>query len=173
MAPGNPAPAARARPVEFEKTPASAYGGGKAEPAPVPAVQAPPVEFEKTPASAFGGAEVAPAPAPAAAVAQHPPQGTLISTQNEAAELRRRIANPGIPEPEPEIEMDLEELDEVAEPTHGQFVPEAAPRVPPRGSSPAVPRAAEVEVPIDIEVAPGTTRVSLNIRLVLNLKPRR
>jgi hypothetical protein len=30
----------------------------------------------------------------------------------------------------------------------------------------------EVEVPIDIEVAPGTTRVSLNIRLVLNLHKR-
>ena len=30
----------------------------------------------------------------------------------------------------------------------------------------------EVEVPIDIEVAPGTTRVSLNVRLVLNLHRR-
>jgi len=30
----------------------------------------------------------------------------------------------------------------------------------------------EVEVPIDIEVAPGTKRVSLNVRLVLNLHKR-
>jgi hypothetical protein len=29
-----------------------------------------------------------------------------------------------------------------------------------------------VEVPIDVEVAPGTTRVRLNLRLVLNLKRR-
>jgi hypothetical protein len=34
------------------------------------------------------------------------------------------------------------------------------------------PRPAEVEVPIDIELAPGTTRVNLTLRLVLNLKQR-
>jgi hypothetical protein len=142
-----------------------------AAPVPAPAALPPPVAFEETPASAFG-APLTPAPA---AVAEHPPHGTLITTQTEAAELRRRIANPGIPEPDAEIEMDLEELDEVSEPTHGKLVPEAHPAAaaPPPEPPPAVGRAAEVEVPIDIEVAPGTTRVSLNLRLVLNLKPRR
>jgi signal recognition particle receptor subunit beta len=139
---------------------------------PAPAAPFPPVEFEKTPASAFGAALST--PAPPAALAEHPPQGTLISSQDEAAELRRRIANPGIPEPEVEVEMDLEELDEVSEPTHGELVPEAPPAAaPPAEPPPVVGRAAEVEVPIDIEVAPGTTRVSLNLRLVLNLKSRR
>jgi hypothetical protein len=140
------------------------------------------VEFEKTPVSTFGaGVAVSPAPPPAAG---HDPQGTLVSSQNEADELRRRIANPGIPEEE--VEMDLEELDEVADPTHARLVPEALAPPPPSPPAPAPPtpappapaadspagRATEVEVPIDIEVAPGTTRISLNLRLVLNLKPR-
>ena len=30
----------------------------------------------------------------------------------------------------------------------------------------------QLEVPIDIEIAPGTSRVHLNLRLVLNLKRR-
>jgi hypothetical protein len=37
---------------------------------------------------------------------------------------------------------------------------------------PEMAGATEVEVPIDIEVAPGTSRVSLNIKLLLNLRRR-
>ena len=46
------------------------------------------------------------------------------------------------------------------------------PRRPSRSSSPERSGATEVEVPIDIEVAPGTTRISLNIKLMLSLRRR-
>jgi chorismate mutase len=119
------------------------------------------VEEDHTPVATFG------APPPESPpIGRHDPQGTLVSSRNEADELRRRIANPGIPEAE--VEMDLEEIDEV--PTHATLVP--APPEPEPEPTPAVARTTEVEVPIDIEVAPGTTRISLNLRLVLNLKPR-
>jgi hypothetical protein len=69
--------------------------------------------------------------------------------------------------------MDLEEIQELDHPTHGKIVPQrpaetAAPEplLQPEGGT------TEVEVPIDIEVSPGTTRVSLNVRLVLNLHRR-
>ncbi len=160
---------------------------------PAPAASLPPVVvYEDTPAAAYGQP-----PPRKAAVAAHDPQGTLVSSRDEADELRRRIANPGIPEAE--VEMDLEEIDELAEsrpmaapPVSAPFSPGtappspapvlpappaagspvAAPRVqaaPPLGSRVAPPPT-EVEVPIDVEVAPGTTRVRLNLRLVLNLK---
>jgi hypothetical protein len=149
---------------------------------------------EDTPAAAYGQ------PLPQrSVVAGHDPQGTLVSSQNEADELRRRIANPGIPEAE--VEMDLEEIDEVTESrpmaapaASAPFSPGTAPpspapvlSVPPAAGSPvtappvdaappvasrAAPAPTEVEVPIDVEVAPGTTRVRLNLRLVLNLKRR-
>jgi signal recognition particle receptor subunit beta len=137
------------------------------------------VDDEHTPISGFG--QPVPSRAP---VSGHDPQGTLVSSRNEADELRRRIANPGIPEAE--VEIDLGEADDQADPTHARFVPPppdpypsstpAATPPPPR--SPAPPplaeegsaEATEVEVPIDIEVEPGTTRVSLNLRLILNLK---
>jgi hypothetical protein len=120
-------------------------------------------------------------------VSGHDPQGTLVSSRNEADELRRRIANPGIPEDE--VEMDLGETGADAHPTHVSFVPSLPPRpsrpapvpTPPPAPTPTPPaeepsdQATEVPVdievePIDIEVRPGTTRVSLNVRLVLNLK---
>ena len=148
----------------------------------------PPVEVEdveEIPAPAFR------APLPKRVV-RPDPQGTLVTTRSEADELRRRIANPGIPEPE--IEMDLEEIEEVADTTHGRFAPgppaATPPPAPPRATRPPTPAPApavtpappprampspppaEVEVPIDIEVAPGTTRVRLNLRLVLNLTRR-
>jgi mutual gliding-motility protein MglA len=160
-------------------------------PAGAPSSGLPSVEFEESeelPAPALR------TPAPRQAVPRDP-EGTLVTTRNEADELRRRIANPGIPDVE--VEMDLEEIDEIADSTQGGLVPEppapaappAAPRttrppasspaVPPRTTTPTPsPRAtpspppAEVEVPIEIEVAPGTTRVRLNLRLVLNLKRR-
>jgi hypothetical protein len=76
--------------------------------------------------------------------------------------------------PGEDLEMDLEEIQELDHPTHGKLVPR---RPPPETRAPEPifhPDAGttEVEVPIDIEVAPGTTRVSLNIRLVLNLNRR-
>ena len=109
-----------------------------------------------------------PARAPAAG---HRPQTTLVTKHDEAAELRRTIGSPGMPAEE--IEMDLEEIQELDHPTHGKLVSS-------RATETAAPEpvlhpdagTTEVEVPIDIEVAPGTTRVSLNIRLVLNLHKR-
>jgi len=137
-----------------------------------PAVGLPPVVVqEDTPVATYGQ------PVPQRSVVEgHDPQGTLVSSQNEADELRRRIANPGIPEAE--VEMDLEEIDEVTESrpmaapaVSAPFSPGTAPPSPaPLVSAPPAPT--EVEVPIDVEVAPGTTRVRLNLRLVLNLKRR-
>jgi len=116
--------------------------------------------------------QAARAPAPAARpVAAQRPQNTLVTKQDEAAELRRGIASPGIPADD--LEMDLEEIQELDHPPHPR-------RVPPRTPDTAAPEpvlhpeagTTEIEVPIDIEVAPGTTRVSLNVRLVLNLHKR-
>ena len=75
--------------------------------------------------------------------------------------------------PSDDLEMDLEEIQELDHPAQGR----PAPRRPVETAAPEPilhPEAGttEVEVPIDIEVAPGTTRVSLNIRLVLNLNRR-
>ena len=187
-----PAPPRAAPPVAVAPPPAPA-------PAPAPnllgdpaveveepvASARPMVIHEDTPASAYG----APIPQPSAVIA-HDPQGTLVSSRDEAAELRRRIANPGIPEPE--IEMDLEEIDELPDHRSASHVPmPAAPVTPPPTPPPAISSApppaaapapavaapapataetAEVEVPVDIEIAPGTTRLRLNLRLVLNLK---
>jgi hypothetical protein len=148
-----------------------------------PASLPPVVVQEDTPAAAYGQ------PLPQrSVVAGHDPQGTLVSSRDEADELRRRIANPGIPEAE--VEMDLEEIDEVAESRPGtapSFVPPGPgtappspapvlspppPAVSPGTPPPTGPNPTEVEVPIDVEVAPGTTRVRLNLRLVLNLRRR-
>ena len=104
-------------------------------------------------------------------IAAHRPQTTLVSSQDEAAELRRRIASPGLTE---EVEMDLEEIDDFDHPTHASFVP-------PEGTDTTAPEpvlrpepasSTEVEVPIDIDIAPGTARISLNIKLQLNLRRR-
>jgi hypothetical protein len=131
------------------------------------------IDVEATPAAALypgtpGGARGA-----AAAPAARPtPESTLRTSRNEAEELRRRIATPGIPDEE----IDLEEIHdgESAASSGGRLVlaPESAVEPPdavmqpePEGASEA-----EVEVPIEIEVAPGTTRVSLTLKLVLFLK---
>jgi hypothetical protein len=103
-------------------------------------------------------------------VRKHDPEGTLVSRRNEADELRRRIANPGIPEPEGE--MDLEEIVEVGAAPGVALEVEAPEVVSPPSPPPPVEPPTEVEVPIDIEIAPGTSRVHLNLRLVLNLKRR-
>jgi hypothetical protein len=72
------------------------------------------------------------------------------------------------------MEMDLEELEELeAHPPRPKPAPRAAhdtaapePALQPDRSG------TEIEVPIDIEVAPGTTRITLNVKLVLNLRRR-
>jgi signal recognition particle receptor subunit beta len=193
-----PAPPRAAPPPAPGFTPGGAedpLGDLAVEPAvAAPAAAAPPVVVqEDTPAAAYGQ------PVPQqGAVATHDPQGTLVSSRDEADELRRRIANPGIPEadeadelrrrianpgiPEADVEMDLEEIVEVAAPAAPISPAPVLPAPPPPTRSPVTappeaPAAApvaptEVEVPIDLEVAPGTTRVRLNLRLVLNLKRR-
>jgi signal recognition particle receptor subunit beta len=111
------------------------------------------------------------APAARQPVAGHRPQNTLQTKRDEASELRRAIAAPGMPADD--LEMDLEEIQDFDHPTHGRLLPKHSPETtapepilhPEAGTT-------EVEVPIDIEVAPGTTRVSLNVRLVLNLHRR-
>jgi hypothetical protein len=76
--------------------------------------------------------------------------------------------------PTDELEMDLEEIHELEHPTHGRVsAPRAAETAAPEPILHPEPATTEVEVPIDIEVAPGTTRVSLNVRLVLNMHRRR
>jgi hypothetical protein len=104
-------------------------------------------------------------------IAAHRPHSTLVSSQDEAEELRRRIASPGLSE---DVEMDLEEIDDFDHPTHASFVPPQVtdttapePQLHPEAAS-----TTEVEVPIDIDVAPGTSRISLNIKLLLNLRRR-
>ena len=99
------------------------------------------------------------------------PQQTLQTRRDEASELRRAISAPGMPSDD--LEMDLEEIHELEHPTHGRVSPGRAfetnapePIFQPEAGT------TEVEVPIDIEIAPGTTRVSLNVRLVLNLNKR-
>jgi len=111
------------------------------------------------------------APAARQPAASQRPQNTLQTRRDEASELRRAISAPGMPADD--LEMDLEELQDFDHPTHGKLLPKHSPETtepepilhPEAGTT-------EVEVPIDIEVAPGTTRVSLNVRLVLNLHRR-
>ena len=137
-----------------------------ASPASLPLVV---VDEEHTPAAAMGVTDPAPG-----SVKTHDPEGTLISKRNEADELRRRIANPGIPEAEAEaeIEMDLDEIVEVDDGLPGGLDVGTPPPLTGPSTAPAPARPTEVEVPIEIEVAPGTSRINLTLRLVLNLKPR-
>jgi signal recognition particle receptor subunit beta len=105
-------------------------------------------------------------------LASHRPHSTLVSSRDEADELRRRIATPGYAADE--VEMDLEEIEDFDHPTHAKLVPGHPPETaaPEPVLQPEAGGATEVEVPIDIEVAPGTTRISLNVKLVLSLRRR-
>jgi signal recognition particle receptor subunit beta len=168
---GSPSPAA----LRAALTPRPPVGTPGSRPQPAPAAPAPAAPRPATPS--FSSTR--------APVASQKPQTTLVGKQDEAAELRRVIGAPGMPSEE--IEMDLEEIQELDHPTHGKVVssrstetaapepvlhPDAAVLHPDGAVLHSDAGTTEVEVPIDIEVAPGTTRVSLNIRLVLNLHKR-
>ena len=164
--PAGPSPAPAAPFVDGEEE--DLLGDLAVEPAPPASAAALPlivVDEEHVPAAALGVS-----PSGDSGVRKHDPEGTLVSRRNEADELRRRIANPGIPEAE--VEMDLEEIVELGDTAPDSLGAEAREVVSGPSTSPAVARPTEVEVPIDIEVAPGTNRVSLTLRLVLNLKRR-
>jgi signal recognition particle receptor subunit beta len=167
-------------PIEFdEDTP---VGSDYPVPAPARPPNQPPVRPATPPPVRPAPAPPPARPAPAAParapaqpsrppIAAHRPQTTLVSNRDEADELRRRIAAPGLSE---DVEMDLEEIQEFDHPTHAKLIPGHATdtTAPEPLLRPEVAGATEVEVPIDIEVAPGTTRVSLNIKLLLSLRRR-
>jgi hypothetical protein len=91
-----------------------------------------------------------------------------VSSRDEADELRRQIAGPEMAE---DVEMDLEEIEDFDHPIPAEFVPgrpEDTTAPEPLLRPDVTPT--EVELPIDIEVAPGTTRINLNIKLLLNLR---
>jgi hypothetical protein len=95
-----------------------------------------------------------------------------VSSRDEGDELRRHISTPGVHTDA--AEMDLEEIEDFDRPTHDRGVAGglANSTVAEPVLQPETADATEVEVPIDIEVAPGTARISLNIRLLLNLRRR-
>jgi len=141
--------------------------GAVAQPIRAPAPPAPPVPA----APAVPLAPPVPAAPARPGIAAHRPQQTLQTRRDEATELRRAISAPGMPSDE--LEMDLEEIHELEHPTHGRASSHrAAETAAPEPVLQLESGTTEVEVPIDIEVAPGTTRVSLNVRLVLNLTRR-
>jgi hypothetical protein len=170
--------------IDLENTP---VGSLYLAPPTAPARRVAPAAPAARPAPAAPAARPAPAapaarPAPAAParaaestrpplVAQRP-QNTLVSSRDEADDLRRHISTPGAPAHD--VEMDLEEIDDFDHPTHAKLVLGRAPdTAPPEPTlEPESAGATEVEVPIDIEVAPGTTRISLNIKLLLSLRRR-
>ena len=151
--------AAAVRAAMTERPPTGSHPAARPAPAPAPA---PP-----------------PAPAPAAApppqgrlpAASQRPQQTLQTRRDEASELRRAISAPGMPSDD--LEMDLEEIHELEHTPHGRTSPgRAFETTAPEPVFQLEAGTTEVEVPIDIEIAPGTTRVSLNVRLILNLNKR-
>ncbi len=126
-------------------------------------------------------------PEPRSSLHAHPAHATLVSTANEAEELRRRIAAPHTPAMEdgaPAMEdLDLEEIEEVdtspfapppvEPPLRPATIPPPQPVTTPEPPSqvPQVAGPSEIEVPVEIPVAPGTTEIRLRLRLIL--KPKR
>jgi hypothetical protein len=164
-------------PIEFDQdTPVGSLyptPGPVRPPAPAPAAAShPPPSPSVKPAAATELRAPTPAEPTRPPVAAHRPQNTLVSSRDEADELRRRIASPG--SSEVEVEMDLEEIDDFDHPTHTKLVPARSSdtTAPEPLLQPEAAGATEVEVPIDIDVAPGTSRISLNIKLLLNLRRR-
>ena len=110
-------------------------------------------------------------PAPSVQPRSHAPHETLVSSANEADELRRRISGPGERQEE---ELELEEIDlDDSLPLPQALPPDRAPSetIAP-APRPVVAPTTEVEVPIELSVPPGATRIQLRLRLVLNLKQR-
>jgi len=150
-------------PIELDdKTPI-----GSRYPAPAPVRRVVPAAPAAPVAPARASVPAQPSRPPLAA---RSPQSTFVSSRDEADDLRRHISTPGAPADD--VEIDLEEIDDFDSPA--RFVPGLAPDTAP--PEPALQSeeadATEVEVPIDIEVAPGTTRISLNIKLLLSLRRR-
>jgi signal recognition particle receptor subunit beta len=165
---GGPEPEAAPLPpieLEDESSPDASVYAPPAPPAPV-AAAAPRSRTPPPPAPAW---EPAIEP-PRSPIAAHRPQSTLVSSRDEADELRRRIALPGFAEED--VEMDLEEIDDFDRPTNAKHVPSRSQATPSPEPvlQPEEADTTEVEVPIDIEVAPGTKRISLNVKLVLSLR---
>jgi signal recognition particle receptor subunit beta len=157
--------------IELEDGNTAAVGSVSTYPVPSPAPTPPRAPLPPTPAPA-APAWVPPVEPTRAPLAAHRPHSTLVSSRDESDELRRSIAVPGFAEDD--VEMDLEEIEDFDQPTHGKLVPGSPPETtaPEPVLQPEVAGTTEVEVPIDIEVAPGTTRISLSVKLVLNLRPR-
>jgi signal recognition particle receptor subunit beta len=161
-------------PIEFdEETPVgSAYTapepGRPPTPAPSAARYAPPAPAAPpAPSAPVGPPPAVPDRPP---IAAHSPHSTLVTRRDEADELRRRIALPATSEVE--VEMDLEEIEDFDHPTPAGLVSgdPSETRVPEPVLQIETANATAVEVPIDVEVAPGTNRISLNIKLLLNLR---
>ena len=186
VTPGPPL-AAPASPPAAPARAAAAPPAATPPPAAPPRAPAPPVAARATTASGLPSLEIDVEATPAAAIypgssPTAPPgarpsiprgaETTLRTSRNEADELRRRIAAPGIPDED----IDLEEIrdGDFAASTGSRLVlaPETAAEhaEPLMQAEPDGASEAEVEVPIEIEVAPGTTRVSLTLKLVLHLK---
>jgi signal recognition particle receptor subunit beta len=161
-------------PIHFdEETPVgSAYNAPEPGRPPTPA---PPAARDAPPAPAAPPAPSAPvgppSPAPARpSIAAHHPHATLVTKRDEADELRRRIALP--PTSEVEVEMDLEEIEDFDHPLPALSGHPSETRVPEPMLQLDTAGATTVEVPIDVEVAPGASRISLNIKLLLTLRRR-
>ena len=167
-------PAPELPPIEFdEDTP---VGSVYSEDGPVRRVTPAPPVARPAPAPVAPPPPFVPAEPTRPPLAAHRPQNTLVSSRDEADDLRLRISAPGMPADD--VEMDLEEVDEEVDdfdhPTHAKLVPGRASdtTAPEPVLQPERTGTTEVEVPIDIEVAPGTTRISLNIKLLLSLRRR-
>jgi len=131
-----------------------------------------------------------PAPAPRG----RDPKGTLVSSHNEVADLRRRISTPGAEEYEVDLEEiedeeeAIEELSLDSEPLPGgldHLVPPApakaarpapAPSAPPRAapaSAPSRPAAVATAsaVPVEVQVEPGPGQTDVQVPIELYLDP--
>ncbi len=180
--PPKPAPAPKPPPAM-----AASPAAPPRPPAPPPQVTRPstaglpplelPSEARRSPA-ASGRIPTAP---PSGRLPLSPAESTLRTSMDEAEELRRRIAAPGIPDVGDE-EIDLEEIpDENVTVGRLSLTPDDGMTMTPGDGMTTAPEPmlpaesdgateAEVEVPIELEVSPGTTRVSLTLKLVLHLK---
>jgi hypothetical protein len=108
-------------------------------------------------------------PLPKSPFASHSPTDTLVSNANEADELRRRISAPGGAQEE---DLELEEIDlDDSLPMRQALPSEPEPSetvAPAPRQGPA--HTAELEIPIELAVPPGVTRLQLRLKLNLSLK---